>query len=134
MRTTLALDDDLIAEAQALTGLKEKTALVREARSQFFPTLSAGPSYSRSQSSSNLGSGAIASNESGKQAQVFSLPGEVSWAPDLWDKVRNTVRSAQYTAQVSAAAITELSGVPCSSEARRFVLLLDLSARTAREG
>ena len=31
MRTTLALDDDLIAEAQALTGLKEKTALVREA-------------------------------------------------------------------------------------------------------
>ena len=31
MRTTLALDDDLIAEAQALTGVKEKTALVREA-------------------------------------------------------------------------------------------------------
>ena len=31
MRTTLALDDDLLAEAQALTGLSEKTALVREA-------------------------------------------------------------------------------------------------------
>ena len=31
MRTTLALDDDLLAEAQALTGLGEKTALVREA-------------------------------------------------------------------------------------------------------
>ncbi len=31
MRTTLALDDDLIAEAAALTGLAEKTALVREA-------------------------------------------------------------------------------------------------------
>jgi Arc/MetJ family transcription regulator len=31
MRTTLALDDDLIAEAEALTGLGEKTALVREA-------------------------------------------------------------------------------------------------------
>ena len=31
MRTTLALDDDLLAEAQALTGLTEKTALVREA-------------------------------------------------------------------------------------------------------
>lgn len=31
MRTTLALDDDLLAEAEALTGLSEKTALVREA-------------------------------------------------------------------------------------------------------
>lgn len=31
MRTTLALDDDLLAEAEALTGLDEKAALVREA-------------------------------------------------------------------------------------------------------
>ena len=31
MRTTLALDDELLAKAQKLTGLKEKTALVREA-------------------------------------------------------------------------------------------------------
>jgi Arc/MetJ family transcription regulator len=31
MRTTLALDDDMIEKAQALTGLKEKSALVREA-------------------------------------------------------------------------------------------------------
>ncbi len=31
MRTTLALDDELVARAQAFTGLQEKTALVREA-------------------------------------------------------------------------------------------------------
>jgi Arc/MetJ family transcription regulator len=31
MRTTLALDDELLAKAQAITGLKEKSALVREA-------------------------------------------------------------------------------------------------------
>jgi Arc/MetJ family transcription regulator len=31
MRTTLALDDDLLAEAQRLTGTHEKSALVREA-------------------------------------------------------------------------------------------------------
>lgn len=31
MRTTIALDDDLVAKAQAFTGLKEKSALVREA-------------------------------------------------------------------------------------------------------
>lgn len=31
LRTTLALDDGLVAEAQRLTGTTEKTALVREA-------------------------------------------------------------------------------------------------------
>ncbi len=31
MRTTLALDDELVERAQALTGLKEKSSLVREA-------------------------------------------------------------------------------------------------------
>jgi Arc/MetJ family transcription regulator len=31
MRTTVALDDEMMARAQALTGVKEKTALVREA-------------------------------------------------------------------------------------------------------
>jgi Arc/MetJ family transcription regulator len=31
MRTTLALDDELIAKAQAFTGVKEKSILVREA-------------------------------------------------------------------------------------------------------
>jgi len=31
MRTTIALDDELLEKAQSLTGLMEKTALVREA-------------------------------------------------------------------------------------------------------
>jgi Arc/MetJ family transcription regulator len=31
MRTTLALDDELLEKAQAYTGLREKSALVREA-------------------------------------------------------------------------------------------------------
>ncbi|HLY88049.1 MAG TPA: type II toxin-antitoxin system VapB family antitoxin [Acetobacteraceae bacterium] len=31
MRTTLALDDELVAKAQAFTGLTEKSSLIREA-------------------------------------------------------------------------------------------------------
>ena len=31
MRTTIALDDELLAKAQAFTGLAEKSALIREA-------------------------------------------------------------------------------------------------------
>jgi len=31
VRTTIALDDELVAKAQALTGLRERSSLVREA-------------------------------------------------------------------------------------------------------
>ena len=31
MRTTLALDDELVAKAEAYTGIRERSALVREA-------------------------------------------------------------------------------------------------------
>jgi Arc/MetJ family transcription regulator len=31
MRTTIAIDDDLLAQAALLTGVSEKTALIREA-------------------------------------------------------------------------------------------------------
>jgi NodT family efflux transporter outer membrane factor (OMF) lipoprotein len=96
----LNIDNQNIREA--FENFMEARALVREARSQLFPTVSVGPSYTRSQSSSNVGSSA-GSATSGKQSQVFSLPGEVSWEPDLWGRVRNTIRSSQYSAQVSAA-------------------------------
>ena len=41
MRTTLALDDELVAKTQALTGLKEKSGLVREALKALFERESA---------------------------------------------------------------------------------------------
>ena len=43
MRTTLALDDERIARAQALTGLKEKSSLVREAFKALIERESARP-------------------------------------------------------------------------------------------
>lgn len=88
---------------QAFENYMEARALVREARAQYFPTVSLGPGYTRSQSSSTLGSGAAASGLSGKQSQAFSLPAEVSWEPDLWGKIRNTVHASQYSAQLTAA-------------------------------
>jgi len=80
-------------------------AIVRQARSQFFPTVTAGPSVSRSRSPSNLGStgatGSLATKNSSNT--LFELPIDGTWEPDLWGKVRNTVRQSQYQAQVSAA-------------------------------
>ena len=81
----------------------EARAQVREARSQYFPTVGVGGSYTRSQTSSNLGSPSGTGTSSGNQTQIFSLPAEASWEPDLWGKVRNSVRASQYSAQLSAA-------------------------------
>ncbi|WP_114207978.1 efflux transporter outer membrane subunit [Acidisarcina polymorpha] len=77
-------------------------ALVREARSEYYPTVTASPSWSRSRSSSNLGNSSASFN-SGQQANLISLPLGVSWEPDLFGRIRNTVHEEQYAAQVSAA-------------------------------
>ena len=102
-----ALEDQLNIDnqniRQAFENFMEARAMVREARSQYFPTVSVGGSYTRSQSSSNVASAASTGTTSGKQSQLFAIPADVSWEPDLWDRVRNTVRASQYSAQVSAA-------------------------------
>src|ERR1035437_7532693 len=88
---------------QAFENFMEARALVREARSHYFPTVSVGGSYTRSRASSNVGSSASGGSSGGGQTQLFSFPADVSWEPDLWGKVRNTVRAGQYTAQLTAA-------------------------------
>jgi NodT family efflux transporter outer membrane factor (OMF) lipoprotein len=93
---------------QYFENFMEARAVVREARSQFFPTLAAAPSITHSQLSQNLsGSTTVSANGTGSsftpQSTIYSLPLEASWEPDLWGKIRNTVRQARYAAQVSAA-------------------------------
>ncbi len=81
----------------------EARALVAEARSQYWPTVTAGPSWSRSQTSSNLTNSTFANT--GRISTLMSFPNDVSWVPDFWGKIRNQVREYQYGAQVSAADI-----------------------------
>jgi NodT family efflux transporter outer membrane factor (OMF) lipoprotein len=76
-------------------------ALIREAHAQYYPTVSVGASVTRSSSSGN--SGGNGSGTNGGTFTQFNLPLDVSWAPDLFGRVRNTVRQFQAAAQVSAA-------------------------------
>lgn len=76
-------------------------ALVREARAQYWPTVTTSPSYNRSKSSGNLSNTSTAN--AGHTGQVYTLPLSVSWEPDFFGKIRSEVRSAEYGAQVSAA-------------------------------
>lgn len=79
----------------------EARALVGEARAQYFPTLTTSPGYTRQRSSGNLRNSSTANV--GTESQIYSIPVEASWSPDLFGRVRNTVHEAQYSAQVSAA-------------------------------
>src|SRR3984885_1836810 len=103
---------------QFFENFMEARAIVGEARSQYYPTLSIGPAITESLTSANLkgasnnntgsggtgtGTGTNTTSSTNLQSTLYTLPLEASWMPDLWGKVRNTVRQAQYAAQVSAA-------------------------------
>ncbi len=79
----------------------EARALVAEARAQFWPTVTVNPSWSRSRSSTNLRNSSQANT--GQTSTLWTAPLDVSWTPDLWGKIRNEVREAQYSAQASEA-------------------------------
>lgn len=79
----------------------EARALIAEARSQYWPTITLGPSWSRARTSANQQVSSTATT--GHTYSLWQLPLDVSWAPDLWGKIRNEVHEAEYAAQVSAA-------------------------------
>jgi NodT family efflux transporter outer membrane factor (OMF) lipoprotein len=100
-----ALEDQLNINNQNIKqffeNFMEARTLIAQARSQLYPTLTTAPAYSRSRSSSNLGSSATANP--GHESSIGTLGLDASWEPDLWGKVRNTIREEQYNAQLSAA-------------------------------
>ncbi len=81
-------------------------AQIRQAHSQYYPTVTVGASasYARTAGAAtakNGGGTTLAGG--GTQVSQFTAPLDISWAPDLFGRVRNTVSQFQFAAQVSAA-------------------------------
>ncbi|HEX4265579.1 MAG TPA: efflux transporter outer membrane subunit [Verrucomicrobiae bacterium] len=87
--------------AAALANFLAARAVVKQNFSQFFPAATANPSVIRTRRSGAL-SGSGLSNDS-LTATEFTLPVDASWEPDLWGRVRNTVKASRFEAQATLA-------------------------------
>jgi NodT family efflux transporter outer membrane factor (OMF) lipoprotein len=111
--------------AQSFENYMAARALVRTTRAPLYPTVSVAPSVTES----NTGSATNASSgTSGATHAIFELPADVSWQPDFFGKVRNTVKQSMAAAQVSGA---NLENVRLSEQASLAQLYFQLRGQDA---
>lgn len=102
-----ALEDKVAVNNQTLKAATEQYLEAREqvqaARSQYYPTLSAGPAIQRTRNSLNQPNSVR--NVSNYQYTTYSLGGQAQWQPDFWGQVRRSVEQSRAAAQASAAEL-----------------------------
>ncbi len=110
--------------AQATANLMSARALVKQARSQYFPTVTTSPSITRSRNPLAASSGSSTVTD----VDNYSLPFDATWVPDLWGRVRNTVAANVAGAQVSAA---DLENIRLTAQAELAVDYFSLRGQDA---
>jgi NodT family efflux transporter outer membrane factor (OMF) lipoprotein len=118
--------------AASFAAFLQARALVKEARSQYYPTLSTSPSVTRGRqpvaTTGTTGTtGTTAISPSGLYTD-YSLPFDASWTPDLWGRVRNTVKGDVAAAQASAA---DLQNTRLTAQAELAVDYYELRSQDA---
>ena len=100
---------------------------VRVARSQYYPTLSAGPSVQRTRESYNQTN--TVKGVTTYQYNTFAIAGEALWEPDLWGQVRRTVEASRASAQASAALLANVDLSLCAELAADYFEMRGLDSQ-----
>jgi NodT family efflux transporter outer membrane factor (OMF) lipoprotein len=127
-----ALEDKLNIDNQNIkqyfANFMEARTLIAQARAQLYPTLTAAPTFSRALSSGSLTNAATANV--GKESSITTMGLDASWAPDLWGKVRSTIREQQYNSQLSEA---DLENEKLTEQASLAVYFFEIRGQDALE-
>jgi NodT family efflux transporter outer membrane factor (OMF) lipoprotein len=109
--------------AVALANFLAARAVVKQSRSQYFPTVTASPSVTESRQSSGSSPSVSTSTE-------YSLPFDASWEPDFWGRIRNTVKANSLEAQ---ATLADLENVQLTIQAEVAVDYFELRVLDAQK-
>jgi NodT family efflux transporter outer membrane factor (OMF) lipoprotein len=101
--------------AAAAASFRVARALVKQARSEYFPTVITSPTITQSRQSSG---GSQSSFLPKGSVTNYSLPFDASWELDLWGRIQNTVKANASEAQATA---TDLENVRLTVQAEVVV-------------
>ena len=114
--------------AAALANFLAARSVVKQTRSQYFPTVAASPSVTRSrQPSLPAQSG---SSRTPSTFTEYSLPLDASWELDFWGRIRNSVKANALEAQ---ATLADLENVRLSVQAEVAADYFEIRALDAQK-
>lgn len=125
-----ALEERVVASNQnvaaAAARYRGARAAVAQARSAFFPTITANASFNQSRVSSNV----LYRSSAGKTVPDYLVEAQVSWEPDLWGRISRAVEGGRAEAQASAA---DLQSAILSMQAELATNYFDLRGTVEEE-
>jgi NodT family efflux transporter outer membrane factor (OMF) lipoprotein len=114
--------------AVALANFLAARAVVKQSRSQYFPTVTASPSVTRSRQATSQNQ--FSSSSSASTFTKYALPFDASWEPDFWGRIRNTVKANSLEAQ---ATLADLENVRLTMQAEVAVDYFQLRVLDAQK-
>jgi NodT family efflux transporter outer membrane factor (OMF) lipoprotein len=115
--------------ARAFENFMAARAQVQQARSNYYPTVTVGASYARNRTSQSQTNASVLS-KGNPNSNTFNLPFDVAWEPDLWGRVRNSVRQSANAAQVTAA---DLENQKLTEQANLAIFYFEMRGQDALE-
>jgi NodT family efflux transporter outer membrane factor (OMF) lipoprotein len=121
LEETVDISNQNVLQAEAQ--FREAASVVKVARTEYYPTVTANPSYNLSQASQNVGNsrtggfistgsgstvGGVTQHTGATTVSLYDLPVEASYMVDIWGSVRRTVESDSATAQASFANLENM--------------------------